>query len=116
MFLKEKFDRTVKGRACTDGQKQQGGSQTKDATPPTVALESVLITSAIETHKIRDSAVLGIPGSFLTTDMEEYVIMVLKGRLVELILNTKPRIYQKFVRIENGQTILNIKLQKAIYG
>ena len=78
MLLKEKFDGTVKGRACADGRKQREGSQKKDATPPTVALKSVLIISAIGAHERRDVAVVEIPGVFITTDMYKDVIMVLR--------------------------------------
>jgi predicted transcriptional regulator len=39
MFLKEKRDGSIKGRACADGIKQREGSTKSDATSPTVALE-----------------------------------------------------------------------------
>ena len=41
----------------------------KGATSPTVTLKLVLVTSAIYVHKIRDVAVVKIPGEFLTSDM-----------------------------------------------
>ena len=62
MLIKEKRDETVKGRACTDSQKQREGSQKKYATPPKVALELVLITSVIDVQERRDMAMLDIPG------------------------------------------------------
>jgi hypothetical protein len=48
MFLKEKRDGTIKGRTCADGRKQREGSTKSKATPPTVELESVLITVTID--------------------------------------------------------------------
>ena len=50
VFLKEKKDRTVKARAFTDGRKQkQKETITKeDAASPTVGIESLLMTCAIE--------------------------------------------------------------------
>ena len=94
MILKEKRDGAGKGRSCTDSQKQQEGSQKKDATSPTLALESVLIISEVDMHERRDVSVVKIPWVFLTTDMDKDVIMVLQGILAELMVKTKPRIYQ----------------------
>jgi hypothetical protein len=48
MFLKEKRYGSIKGRSCVDGRKQREGSTKSDATSPTVALESVLITATID--------------------------------------------------------------------
>ena len=70
MFVKEKRDGTIKGRACAYGPKQREGYQNKDATSPTVLLESVLITSSIDAHERRDVAVVKMPGVFLTSDMD----------------------------------------------
>ena len=48
--------------------------------------------------------------------MGKYSIMVLQGRLAELIVKTKPIIYRKFVTIENGRAVIYVKFQKALYG
>jgi hypothetical protein len=53
MFLKEKRDGTIKGRTCADGRKQRETAEPGAATPPTVSLESVLITSTIEAYEGR---------------------------------------------------------------
>ena len=79
MFLKEKRDGSIKGRACTDGRKQCETSTKSEATSPTVALESVLFTATIDAHEGRDVAIADIPGAFLTADMDEAVRMILRG-------------------------------------
>jgi hypothetical protein len=81
MFLKEKRDGTIKGRACADGRKQREGSNKSDATSPTVSLEAVLITSIIDAFEGRDVAIVDVPGSFLTADMDEEVLMCLRGKI-----------------------------------
>jgi hypothetical protein len=43
MFLKEKRDGTIKGRACADGRKQRETAVPGATTSPTVAVESVMI-------------------------------------------------------------------------
>ena len=57
-----------------------------------------------------DVAMVDIPGTFLTTYMDDYFIMVLRGRLSEVMMKIEPRICRKFVRIENGRMVLYVKL------
>jgi hypothetical protein len=117
MFLKEKRDGAIKGRTCEYGRKQREGSTKSEATSPTVALESVLITATIYAFERNDVTIVDVPGSFLTADMDEEVIMCLRGRLVELMVKTAPNIYRKFISLDNkGNSILYVKLQKALYG
>jgi hypothetical protein len=96
MFLKEKRDGTIKGKTRADGRKQREVSTKSDTTSPTVALESVLITATIDAFERRDVAIVDVPGAFLTADMDEEVIMCLRGRLAELMVKTAPNIYRKF--------------------
>jgi hypothetical protein len=48
-------------------------------TSPTVALESVLITFTINTFERRDVEIMYVPGAFLMVDMDEEVIMCIRG-------------------------------------
>jgi hypothetical protein len=117
MFLKEKRDGTIKGRACADGRKQRETAVPGAANYPTVAVESVMITATIEAHEGRDVAVVDVPGSFLSADMDEYVIMTIKGRLAELMVKAARNIYRKYITLDaNNQPILYVKLQNALYG
>jgi hypothetical protein len=99
MFLKEKRDGTIKGRACAEGMKQREGSNKSDATSPTVSLEAVLITSTIDAFEGRDVAIVDVSGAFLTADMDEEVLMCLRGKIAELMVKTAPNIYPKYVYI-----------------
>ena len=47
MFLKEKCDGTIKGRACAIGTPQRAYTKKEDAASPTCATESVFITSVV---------------------------------------------------------------------
>ena len=51
MFLKEKRSGKVKGRACVNGSPQRAYISKEDTSSPTVANESVFITSVIAAHK-----------------------------------------------------------------
>ena len=44
MFLKEKQDRSRKGRGVADGRKKWDKIEPKDATSPTVLMEAVMLT------------------------------------------------------------------------
>jgi hypothetical protein len=88
MFLKEKRDGNIKGRACSDGRKQCKTAAPGDMVSLTVTVESVMITATVEAHEGRDVAVVDFPGAFLSADMDEEVIMTLRGRLAELMVKT----------------------------
>jgi hypothetical protein len=117
MFLKEKRDGSIKGRTCADGWEQWETAEPVATTSPTVYLKYVLVTSTIEAFEGREVAVVDIPGAYLSADMDEEVIMLLRGRLVELMVKTAPNIYRKYMTVDaNNQHILYVKLQKAMYG
>jgi competence protein ComGC len=117
MFLKEKRDSSVKACMCADGRKQKDGTWSKqDTTLPTVAMELVFITAVIDAHKGRNVACFGIPGAFLNADINKDIIMVLKGRLAELMVQVAPNLYRKYITVDRkGTAILYVKMQKALY-
>jgi hypothetical protein len=117
MFLKEKRDKTVKGRFCADGRKQRGDWTKQESTLPTVSTESVFLTAVIDAHERRDVGCYDIPGAFLHADSEENITMVLKGRLAELMVQVAPNLYRKYISVDKRNTpILYVKIQKALYG
>jgi hypothetical protein len=82
-----------------------------------VTLESVLITSIIAAFEGREVAVVDIPGACLSAAMDEEVIMLLPGRLAEMMVKTAPNIYRKYITVYgNNQPVVYMKLQKALYG
>jgi hypothetical protein len=117
MFLKEKRNGTIKGRACTDERKQRETAVPGAATPPTVSLEDVLLRATIDAYEERDVAIVDVPDAFLSADMDEEVIMTIRGCLAELIVKAAPNIYRKYITIDaNNQPIFYVKLQKALYA
>ena len=53
---------------------------------PTVSTDSVIITSAIEAHQGCDVAVIDLPNAFFNADNNEQTLMLLKGKLAELMV------------------------------
>jgi Reverse transcriptase (RNA-dependent DNA polymerase) len=115
MFLKEKRCGKIKGRGCADGRKQRLYTAKEDASSPTVAIESILLSCVIDAKEQRHVATADIPGAFMQADMDEVVHMRLEGTMVDLLLNVAPK-YAIFVTIENGKKVLYVLLTKALYG
>ena len=116
MFLKEKRDGTIKGRGCADGRKQRPYTTKEEASSPTVAIESVLISCTIDAHEERDVATVDIPGAFMQADQEGTVHMKLEGTMAELLVKIDPKMYKKYIQMSNGKPILYVELRKALYG
>jgi hypothetical protein len=116
MFLKEKRNGTVKGRGCADGRKQREGTKKEDASAPTVAIESLMLSCTIDAMERRDVATVDIPGAFMQADMDETVHVKLEGTMAELFSRLDPTLYRKYVRMERGKPVLYVELLKALYG
>jgi hypothetical protein len=76
---------------------------------PTVALKSVFITSTIDAKESRKVVTVDIPGAFLHTDNEDYVIMKMVGMLAELMAKTNSKLYQHYVILEKDRSVLYLR-------
>ena len=65
MFLKKKRCGRIKGRGCADGRKQRIYTTKEEASSPTVAIESVMLSCVIDAQEKRDVATIDIPGAFM---------------------------------------------------
>ena len=68
MFLKQKRTGQIKGWGCVDGHKQRLHTPKDDASSPTVATESVLLSCVIDAKERRDVATVDIPGACMQGD------------------------------------------------
>jgi len=116
MYLKKKRCGRIKGRGCADGRKQRLNTSKEDASSPTVAIESVMLSCTIDAKEKRDVATCDIPGAFLQADMDELVHVRLEGTMAELMARLDPKLYRKYVLIEHGKPVLYVELLKALYG
>jgi hypothetical protein len=62
-----------------------------EAALPTVALESVLVTSATDVRDKREVVTINIPGAFLHAENEDYIIMRMNETLAELMAKMEPK-------------------------
>ena len=90
MFITKKRCGRVKARGCADGRKQRDMYSKEEAASPTVSTEAILLTSVIDAKEGQDVATTDIPVAYLNADMDDEVIMVMEGRLAELMVQTAP--------------------------
>jgi len=110
MFLKEKHDGTVKACRCADGRPQQEYMSKEEVSSPTVSLEAMVLSCAIDAKENRYMVVTDIPGAFLHADMEDDVHMLLEGTIAELIIKLEPCLYRKNVWYDKkGKLMLDIR-------
>jgi len=117
MFLKEKRDGTIKARGCADGRPQRIYTSKEDASSPTVSIEAMMLSCAVDAKESRYAVVSVIPGAFLHADMEDKVYMLLEGTVAEMIVKLDPTIYRKHIWYnKHGKPMLYVQLKKALYG
>jgi hypothetical protein len=116
MFLKRKRCGKIKGRGCADGRKQRAYITREDAASPTVATESVFLTTVIDALEGRDVAVLDVPGAFMQADMDELVHVRFTGKMVDLLMEIDQKMYGPCVVKEGKETVMYVELLKVLYG
>ena len=110
MFIVEKCDGRVKARKVAVGSKQRTfpGYVKSEWSSPTVTTDGVIITSTIEAHEGRDVATADFPNAYLHADNNEQTLMLLKGKLAELMVQIDPELYRKYVITSpRGETMLS---------
>jgi hypothetical protein len=70
MFLKKKWDGKIKGRTVAGGNKQRDCISKENASSPTVATESVLMSCIIDSEEEWYVVVVDIPNEFVQTRVE----------------------------------------------
>ena len=94
-----------------DGYEKSAGSS------PTVTTKGLILTTAIDAFEGRELAIVDIGTAFLQADNNEEILMKLRGKIVELLVQLEPTMYWKYFIVEHeGETILYIRLLKALYG
>jgi hypothetical protein len=117
IFITQKRCGRIKSRACVNGSTQRTYIPKENTASPTVMNDSVMITSAIDAHEERVIKTMDIPGAFLHADLDEEVIMLLRGQLADLMVQVDPELYGPYLtKTKKGESILYVKMLKAMYG
>jgi len=64
-----------------------------ETSSPTVSLNAMMLSCAIDAKEGRYVVVTDIPGAFLHADMDQDIHMLLEGTIAELIIKLEPRLY-----------------------
>jgi hypothetical protein len=119
IFLTEKRDKTVKARVCANGINQRAYMSREEASSPTAASEAIIITGVIDAKQKRDVMTLDIPNSFVQTEISpdgDKIIMMIRGQLVDILLELCPGVYNDYVIDEGKHKIMYVRMLKALYG
>ena len=120
MFLKEKCDGKIKGRAVAGGNKQHNYISKEDASSPTVTTKSVLLTCIIDAQEERDVTVINIPNGFIQThikDENDMAIIKLCGILVDMLVKITPDGYKSYTMTDRkGVRQFVVQCKNALYS
>ena len=53
---------------------------------PTVTTKGLILSTAIDTHEGRDTAIVDVDNAFLQADNDEEILMKLRSKIVELLV------------------------------
>jgi hypothetical protein len=120
MFLKQKRDGNIKGRTVAGGNKQGEYISKADASLPTVATESVLLSCIIDAEEEWEVAVVDIPNPFVQTRVEnekDMAFIKIRGILVDILVEIAPDVFKSYVsKDKKGTKQLLVQCQNALYG
>lgn len=106
MHLKKKRCGKIKGHGCADGCQWRPHTEKEDASAPTTAIESVMMSCGVHTLEGMDVATADIPGAFMHADMDETVHVQLEDTMAELFAKLDPKLCRKCAVIERGKLAL----------
>ena len=108
MLLTRKKTGDCKGRLAYNGKPTRLWLGNEDKSSPTVLCESIMITCAVDAYERRKTMSMDIPNAYIQTDVPiqekgERIIMKVRGKLVDWLVELDPATYLSYVVIERGQ-------------
>ena len=119
LFITENRNGYIKARKVDNGSKKRtyDGYDKADGSSPTVTTESIFFTGVVDAREGRAVAVLDVANAFLHAHNDERVLMLLRGKLAEMMVRIDPSMYREYVTYsKNGVPMLYVRLSKALYG
>jgi hypothetical protein len=102
------------------GNKQRDYISKEDASSPTVAIESVLLSCIIDAEEEREVAVTDIPNAFIQTEVEDQkdmTIIKLRGTLADILVKIAPDVYNAYgTTNKKGLRQLVVRCKNELYG
>ena len=113
-LVKEK-EQKIKGMACVDDRKQRIYISKYDGIYPTVQIQILMIHIFVDAFEQIDVATADVVGAYLLALMDNYILVKLMGYTVDIMCKVNNEC-NKLVTLEKGNTLLYMRLQKALYG
>ena len=89
----------------------------EEASSPTVVTDLVFTMAAISALKKRQNRTFSIPSAFVNTESDEWILMVLKGDMAEIMVKIAPNFCREHITTNlKGRPILYVWLRKMLYG
>jgi len=89
-LIKEKRSRKLKGCTCADGRSHRSKYAKEETTSLTVSTDALMISLMIDAKERRDVATADVEGAYLHADMEDFVLLNLVGKVVNIICQVNP--------------------------
>jgi Ca2+-binding EF-hand superfamily protein len=108
----------IKGRTCADGSKQKLYLNKEESiSSPTVSVEALFTTLAIDAFEGRKVSTFDVPGAYLHAKMppDKQILLKLRGEFVDIMCNVNEQ-HRPNIVIENGKKVLYMRVKRAIYG
>jgi hypothetical protein len=119
VFVKKKCTGQIKVRKVAGGNKQRDFISKENASSPTVATESMLLTSLVDAQENSDIAIVDILNAFfqmVMEDNEDKVVMRIRGHMVDVLVKVAPKVYGPYVSTnKQGRKQLLVEFLNAIY-
>ena len=109
IFITEKINGDMKAIKVGVGSNQRIYDRHNNSTglSSTVNTGSVFLIVLIYAHKNRAVAMLDIENAFLHAENDEYVLIMIRGNLAEILVKVYPKLYRKYViKLKQGVTML----------
>ena len=111
MLLTQKSTGIPKGRLAYNRKKTREWISREDKSSPTVHTESLMLTCAVDAHEGRDVMSLDVPNAYIQAELPvakrgERVVMKIRGKLVDWLVQLAPDAYSRYVVYERGLPVL----------
>jgi hypothetical protein len=116
MFMSKKRCGKIKAGGCADGKNNGKPQPRRRHPPPTVSIESVMLSATIDAMEELNVDTIYIPGAFMQADIDEVVHVRFEVEIAKMLVRMDPKLYLKYVRDENGKAVLYVELLNALYG
>ena len=77
----------------------------------------MFLTGVIDAHERRAKAIIDVANAFLQAYNDERILMLLRGKLAEMMVRIDPSLYRKYMTYsDKGVPMLYVRLNNALCG